>query len=130
MTGSQRTISLLVYEDIEATHEFLVSAFGFEGGRLDRDREGQLVHGEVHAGDEVIWLHRVTAEHGLASPRSQEAASGGVVVMVDDVDAHHEHARAGGAQIDYEPTDQPYGLREYAARDPEGGRWFFETPLS
>ncbi len=130
MDGSQRTISLLVYDDIEAVHEFLVSAFDLQAGRLERGEDGQVVHGEVHAGDEVIWLHRVTAEHELASPQSLSAASGGVVVMVDDVDAHHAHARGAGAQIDYEPTDQPYGLREYAARDPEGGRWFFETPLS
>ena len=75
----------------------------------------------------VIWLHRATAEHGLASPRSLPAVSGGVVVIVDDVDAHHEHARRAGAVIEREPTDQPYGQREYSARDPEGGRWYFAT---
>jgi uncharacterized glyoxalase superfamily protein PhnB len=130
MAASQRIIPLLVYEDIEAAHEFLVSAFGLRAGRLDRDDEGQIVHGEVHADDDVIWLHRVAPDHELASPRSLEAASGGVVVVVDDVDAHHEQARAAGARIDHEPTDQPYGFREYSARDPEGGRWFFEMPLS
>jgi uncharacterized glyoxalase superfamily protein PhnB len=49
-------------------------------------------------------------------------------VLVDDVDSHHQHARAAGARIDSEPTDQPYGRREYGARDLEGHRWWFGTP--
>jgi hypothetical protein len=35
-----------------------------------------------------------------------------------------------GAQIDTEPVDQPYGQREYGARDLEGHRWWFATPLN
>jgi hypothetical protein len=27
------------------------------------------------------------------------------------------------------PTNQPYGYREYSARDPEGGLWSFMKPL-
>ncbi len=87
------------------------------------------VHGEVYAGSEAIWLHRVTSEHGLASPRSQDAASGGLAVGVDDVDAHYERARAAGARIDNPPVDQHRGRREYGARDPEGHRWWFGTAL-
>lgn len=130
MPTSQRIIPLLVYEDIEAGHDFLVSAFGLQAGRIDRDHEGQVVHGEVHTGSEVIWLHRVTSEHGLISARWQDAASSGLVVNVDDVDAHYERARAAGASIDGSPVDQPYGRREYEARDTEGHRWWFGTPLS
>ena len=37
MPDSQRIIPLLVYEDIEAGHDFLVRAFGLRAGRLDRD---------------------------------------------------------------------------------------------
>lgn len=130
MPNSQRITPLLVYEDIEAGHDFLVGAFGLQPGRIDRDTEGQIVHGEVHSGNEVIWLHRVTSEHGLISPRSQENASSGLAVNVDDVDAHYEHARAAGAIIEGPPVNQPYGRREYGARDPEGHRWWFGTPLS
>lgn len=130
MPNSQRITPLLVYDDIEAGQDFLVSAFGLRTGRLDRDDQGRVVHGEVHVGDDVVWLHRAAAEHGLASPRTQDASSGGVVVDVDDVDSHYEHARAAGASIDHRPVDQPYGRREYEARDPEGHRWWFGTPLS
>ncbi len=130
MPTSQHITPVLVYEDIEAAHAFLVNAFDLEAGRIDRDAAGQVVHGEVTSGREVIWLHRVTREHGLTSPRAQTAASSGLAVTVDDVDAHHERARAAGALIDSPPVDQPYGRREYGARDPEGHRWWFGTPLT
>lgn len=129
MPNSPRITPLLVYEDIEAGHDFVVEAFGLQAGRIDRDNEGQIVHGEVHTGNEVIWLHQVTSEHGLISPRSQENASSGLAVNVDYADAHYERARAAGASIDGPPTNRPYGRREYGARDLEGHRWWFGTPL-
>jgi uncharacterized glyoxalase superfamily protein PhnB len=127
---SHRIIPVLVYEDIEAGHDFLVNAFGLQAGPIVRDDEGHVVHGEVYTGSEVVWLHRVTSEHDLVSPLSHEAASSGLAVTVDDVDTHHQRARAAGARIDGPPVDQPYGRREYGARDPEGHRWWFGTPLS
>ena len=120
---------MLVCEDIAATHDFLVEVFGFEPGGVQRDGDGTVVHGEVRAGDTAIWLHAVSAEHEMASPRTLNTSSGGLVVRVLNVDTHFEHARAAGARIDSEPTDQEYGQREYAARDPEGHRWWFATPL-
>ena len=129
MSVIQRTIPLLVYDDIEAAHDFLVDVFGFGPGGVQRDGQGLVVHGEVAAGDVVIWLHRVSPEHEMASPRTLAAQSGGLVVHVDDVDAHYKRARDAGARIDSEPTDQEYGQREYGVRDPEGHRWWFATPL-
>ena len=51
-------------------------------------------------------------------------------MRVEDVDAHCEHARAEGAEIEYGPQDQDYGVREYGVRDHEGRRWAFVTPLA
>ena len=129
MPTIDRVIPLLVCEDISAAHDFLVDAFGFTSGGVHRDAEGMAVHGEVRAGDLVMWLHRVLAESKLASPRSLPAASSGLVVLVDDVDAHCEQARAHGAHIESEPTNIPYGQREYGTRDLDGHRWWFATPL-
>ena len=53
-----------------------------------------------------------------------------VHVYVDDVDAHFEQARAAGAVIHTEPTDQPYGDRRYDCDDLEGHNWFFATAMS
>jgi MerR family transcriptional regulator, thiopeptide resistance regulator len=122
-------IPLLACRDIAAEHDFLVRAFGFTSGGLHRTPEGEVVHGEVRAGASEVWLHRVALEHHLDSPQGTEVAYSGLTVRVDDVDAHYQQARAAGARIDSEPVDQPYGLREYGARDPEGHRWWFTAPL-
>jgi uncharacterized glyoxalase superfamily protein PhnB len=76
MPKFERVIPLLVYADIPAAHDFLVTAFGFQAGGVMRDAEGQPVHGEVRAGDATIWLHRVTAEHGLTSALSADVPGG------------------------------------------------------
>ena len=52
-----------------------------------------------------------------------------VTVMVPDVDAHHRAARAAGATILMPPADHPWGLRSYAALDPEGHQWEFSQAL-
>ena len=107
MPKIDRIIPLLVYEDIAKAHDFLVNAFGFESGGLQR-----------------------TPEHNLLAPASLPAAGGGLVVHVDDVDTHFERARTLGAHIESEPADQPYGQREYGVRDPGGHRWWFAQLLS
>jgi uncharacterized glyoxalase superfamily protein PhnB len=63
------------------------------------------------------------------SPRKSDHRSGLVHAYVDDVDAHFERAKAAGAEIVMEPTDQDYGDRRYDALDPEGQFWSFSTPL-
>jgi uncharacterized glyoxalase superfamily protein PhnB len=123
-------IPVLVYEDIEAGHDFLVRVFGFTSGGLHRQDDGTVVHGEVRSGDAAIWLHRVTTEHQMASPLGATQSHGGLVVMVPDVDAHYERTKAAGAGIDRKPTNMEYGLREYGARDPENHRWWFSSPLA
>ena len=127
MMTTERVIPVLVYQDIQAAHDFLVKAFGFEPGGVVLTPDGQVVHGEVRFGGSDIWLHRVTAEYKMASPQTLDLAGSGVCVHVPDVDAHCERARDAGARISYEPTDQPYGQREYEACDPEGHRWWFAT---
>ncbi|MEO9324988.1 MerR family transcriptional regulator [Nocardioides sp. C4-1] len=125
-----RRITLLVYRDLAAAHAWLVEVLGFAPGELTRDDSGRAVHGEVHVGDGVVWLHREAPEHRLLSPL---ATGGGLTaslaVAVDDVDAHHRRAVAAGAEVDHEPVDQPYGVREYSLRDLEGHLWSFQADL-
>ena len=61
--------------------------------------------------------------------RSRGGATAGVHVYVDDVDAHYERAKAEGATIHTEPTDQEYGDRRYDTEDLEGHNWFFAHSL-
>jgi uncharacterized glyoxalase superfamily protein PhnB len=128
VTGTS-VIPILVYEDIQAAHDFLVRAFGFTSGGIFRTDDGMVVHAEVRAGDCPIWLHRVTEEHEMTSPKGAGDSHGGLEVIVPDVDAHFAKAKDAGALIEREPTEQDYGLREYGVRDPENHRWWFSSPL-
>jgi uncharacterized glyoxalase superfamily protein PhnB len=120
---------LLVYADIDAAQAWLVRAFGLTPGELVRDASGRAVHGELYAGDGVVWLHPEQTEYRLASPVSLGAATASVAVLVDDVDAHHASAVAAGVEIRQAPVDQPYGYRVYSAYDLEGHLWSFMKNL-
>jgi MerR family transcriptional regulator, thiopeptide resistance regulator len=121
------TTSLLVYDDLAAAHEYLVRVYGLDPGPVTRDADGRVVHAEVRAGDQVIWLH--PAAQGYQSPGSVGAVTGMTVVAVDDADAHCARAVQAGADIIEELVDQPYGVREYGARDLEGQLWYFQSAL-
>lgn len=129
-TKIQRRIPTLVYRDIAAAHGFLTDVFGFEPGRIARAPDGTVYHAEVTAGDGVIWLHQVSERFGLHSPQTLGACTDGMSIVVDDVDTHYRHAEQRGADIVYPPTDQPYGYREYSARDLEQRLWSFMAPLT
>lgn len=41
-------------------------------------------------------------------------------VEVDDVDARYQAAKAAGAEIVHELTDEPWGVRRFFVKDPDG----------
>jgi len=123
-------ITLIACSDIAAEHDFLVEVLGFESGGLERTPDGDIVHGEVSAGQRRIWLHVTSDQFKLATPAVLGMANGGTVVHVTDVDAHFARVKAAGADITSEPTDQEYGQREYGVRDPDGHNWWFATPIA
>jgi DNA-binding transcriptional MerR regulator/uncharacterized glyoxalase superfamily protein PhnB len=129
-TTINRRISILVYADIEAAHDYLIRVFGLGPGEIMRDPDSNAVHAEIEAGDGEFWLHLESPEFQLASPRTLGGSSSTMAVMVDDVDAHHANAVEQGADIRYAPVDQPYGYREYSAVDLEGHLWSFMKPLA
>jgi uncharacterized glyoxalase superfamily protein PhnB len=48
-------------------------------------------------------------------------------LVCEDPDALHDRAIRAGAEIVMPLTDQPYGSRDFMARDPEGNIWSFGT---
>jgi predicted enzyme related to lactoylglutathione lyase len=44
----------------------------------------------------------------------------GILLATADLDGTFERMHAGGAEVVQEPTDQPYGVRDRAFRDPAG----------
>jgi uncharacterized glyoxalase superfamily protein PhnB len=129
MNNSKDIQAILVYEDIEGSQRYLVETFGFEPGTIHRAPDGSVVHGEVTTGSTTIWMHRVTHEHGLDTPKNLGYATSDIVVYVDDVDAHHQRVSSAGGNPSSAPADQEYGLRDYSVFDNEGHLWTFATPL-
>ena len=121
-----RIAPYLLYEDGAAAIDFLTKAFGFE--EVMRMEEGGVVnHAELRLGDDSIMLGDPGEDY--QGPNKADHRSSLVHVYVDDVDAHFERAKAAGAEIVQEPTDQEYGDRRYDAKDPEGQLWSFATTL-
>jgi catechol 2,3-dioxygenase-like lactoylglutathione lyase family enzyme len=60
------------------------------------------------------------SDHEALAALVAKGALNGVHFRTDDVDATFEKMRASGAEIVEEPTDQPWGTRDCAVRDPSG----------
>lgn len=111
------------YRDAPAAIEFLSRVFGFTPTEVHTAPDGSVVHGQLAWGTGVVMTGTMS-ESGTTTFDTGKAV---VYLAVDDTDAHHGHAVAEGATIVMEPTDQPYGSRDYAALDPEGNVWCFGT---
>ncbi len=106
----------LAYADVPAAAAWLCAAFGFSERLRIADHRIQLV-----LGDGAV----VVVQSNVAAP-----AGHGLLVRVEDVDAHCERARRAGAAIVGEPTTWPYGERQYGALDPGGHRWTFSQTVA
>ena len=51
-----------------------------------------------------------------------------ILLATKDVDATFERLQASGAEVVQEPTDQPYGVRDCAFRDPAGNLIRIQQP--
>jgi len=107
-------ISELPYDDVSEAAIWLCQAFGFKERLRIGNHRCQLSFGE----GSVVVIDR--KEPGISS----------VLVHVDDVDSHYEHAKQSGAQIVNPPTDYPFGERQYTAKDIGGHRWTFSQTLA
>ena len=133
---------MLAYEDGAAAIDWLVEAFGFDDRLRFTDDDGTVSHAELDTGSGTIMLATPTPNY--VSPKrlrelSEEARKmsevpyviDGVLVEVDDVDAHFSRAKAAGATILSEPEDVPeVGVRHYRVEDPEGHRWMFSQEIA
>ena len=131
----QIIIPMLSYEDGVAAIEWLCRVFQFTERTRWLDDAGRLSHGEIAMGESLIMLASPTPDY--QSPRHhrevcQQAAKwnevpyviDGVLVMVDDVAAHFQHAKANGATL-LSPLETGGPGTRYRAEDLEGHRWMF-----
>ncbi|MBO9710275.1 MAG: VOC family protein [Caulobacter sp.] len=124
-TARSALTSALCYRDPKAALRWLEEAFGFELVMLIEDAEGNLAHSEMKFGDSLVMIgNEWTAQHrSPASIEGLNTQSLHVHLAESDIDAHCARARAAGAEILMEPSDQFYGDRTYRCRDLEGHFW-------
>lgn len=131
----QAVIPMLSYEDGLGAMDWLSKAFGFRERTRMISPDGQLMHGEMEAGGGLIMMANPTPDY--QSPKRHREKCGaarkwsevpwiidGVLVHVENLDAHFRRARNAGANILSEIEEGPPG-RRYRAEDLEGHRWFF-----
>ena len=134
-------IPMLAYEDGAAAIDWLTRAFGFREQLRFQDEDGTVTHAELETGSGMVML--ATPSPDYVSPRRLRELSpdarkmaevayviDGVLVEVDDVDAHFAQARDAGATILSDPEDVPdVGVRHYRVEDPEGHLLMFSQEL-
>ncbi len=134
----QKIVPHLSYEDPFAALLWLCRVFGLtEAKRFDRGGDnltarlrgpnGGVVMISGREDDFKVWMRERAPRFEEATGRSWPLLTHTITVMVDNVDAHFEQAEREGAAVLRSPRDQPWGVRSYAALDPEGHQWEFAT---
>lgn len=120
--------SFLPHTDADASLAFYRDVLGFEV-RLDVGYENMrwITVGPAGQPDTAIVLHPVGVGRDISADERRTleelVAKGsyfGVNLVSDDLDADVARLAAAGADVVQEPTDQDYGLRDAAVRDPAG----------
>jgi uncharacterized glyoxalase superfamily protein PhnB len=120
--------AMLPQTDPEAALDFYRDALGFEL-RNDVGYEGMrwLTMGPPNQPGTSVVLYPPGADPGVTDDEKRtiaEMMAKGTFAMLnlatDDLDATFERLQSSGAEIMQEPTDQPYGVRDCAVRDPAG----------
>jgi uncharacterized glyoxalase superfamily protein PhnB len=111
--GFNRIMPGVRYTDVDAALGWLARVFGLTEHLRWTDPETRKVrHAEMRYGENAFI-------------ELSDGGEGGLLVIVDDVEAHFRNAKAAGAEIVSEPEDKPWGLRHYRVKDLEGNAWEF-----
>jgi len=114
----QPTSSATVFQvaDIEVAVSFYRDVLGFTVDfRYDNYAGVYLGSCELHLCAHTIW--------------SRPVGGGAVVIIAEEVDDYCATIRQRGTPILLEPTDEPYGLRDFVTRDPDGNVLTFSALL-
>ncbi|OHT85366.1 VOC family protein [Mycobacteroides saopaulense] len=120
--------SFLPHTDPEASLAFYRDALGFEV-RKDVGYEGMrwITLGPAGRPEMNIVLTPPAADPGVTDEERQtitemmaKGTYAGIMLATDDLNGLFERVQATGAEVMQEPTDQPWGSRDCAFRDPAG----------
>ncbi len=130
MSGMDITISasFLPHDDPDAALAFYRDLLGFEV-RNDVGYGGMrwLTVGPVGQPGTSIVLHPPAVDPGITEDERRTIVAmmakgtyAGILLATKDLQGTFERLQASDAEIVQEPTDQPYGIRDCAVRDPAG----------
>ncbi len=120
--------SFLPQNDPDAAVAFYRDTLGFEV-RNDVGYNGMrwITVGPVDQPGTAIVLYPPAATPGLTDDERRtieemmaKGTFGSILLASKDVDGSFERLQASDAEVVQEPTDQPYGVRDCAFRDPAG----------
>ena len=120
--------SFLPHDDPEAALTFYRDILGFEV-RLDVGYGGMrwITVGPPDQPGTSIVLHPPGVDPGITDEERRTIAEmmakgtyAGILLATKDLDGAFERLQAGDAEVVQEPTEQPYGIRDCAFRDPSG----------
>ncbi len=120
--------SMLPHEDPDASVAFYRDTLGFEV-RADVEYGGLhwITVGPADQPGTSIVLYPPSATPGVTDEERHTIAEmmakgtyASINLATTDLDGTFEQLQAGDAEVVQEPTDQPYGIRDCAFRDPAG----------
>jgi len=120
--------SVLPHDDPDASLAFYRDVLGFEV-RSDYGSGNMrwITVGPVDQPDTCILLAPPAADPGVTEEERRTIAEmmakgtyGWILLATKDLDGTFEKVQAGDAEVVQEPTQQPYGVRDCALRDPAG----------
>jgi len=120
--------AFLPHTDADAALGFYRDTLGFEI-RQDVGYEGMrwITVGPPNQPETAIVLHPPAVDPGITDDERRtileliaKGSYGALTLATDDLDGLFERLAASGADVLQEPTDQPYGVRDCAFRDPSG----------
>ena len=130
MSGMDITIfsSFLPHNDPEESLAFYRDTLGWEvRGDVGYGGMRWITVGPPGQPHTAIVLHPPAADPGVTEDERRVIAEmmakgtfAGVNLATKDLDATFERLQASDADVVQEPTDQPYGVRDCAFRDPAG----------
>lgn len=126
-----KVAAILRYRSVPAAVDWLCTAFGFAKHRVATGEDGSVLSARLTVGDHMIMVLPVD-DSSLSQFIRQPDELGSIetqscYIVVDDADAHYRNAKAAGATILLDISDDGFGGSGYACRDPEGHIWTFGT---
>ena len=107
----------LTVNDIQASIAWYRDVLGFIVAE-EYPRDGKVMGARLQAGTVEVLL----AQDDFAKGRDRKKGVGFRLFCItrQDVDRFAADVRARGGQLSQEPTDQPWGARDFAIVDPDG----------